>query len=125
MTFEWSKIIPTEERYVALEKIAYEIVESKNVTQPLSEELKWYDVIFNEDRTLNISLYGEAETLRVKLSENYEIKSFTRSYVVSIIYVIAVIIGAVVMYFIQSVIIVGALYGIVICIKKIYLFSKK
>lgn len=122
---DWSEIIPDEEGYVALEELAYEIIETKNITLPLSENLESYTVDFNADGTINIKLYGKSEILRIKLSENYEIKSFTRGNESIVITIIAVIILVLITYFFVAWIIFAILYAIVLGIKKIYLFFKK
>lgn len=76
---DWSRWVAKEENYNALEEIVYDIIESKNISQPISENLRNYDVSVNNDGTIDIDLYSnDVEYLEITISEDYQIQSFQR-----------------------------------------------
>lgn len=76
----WEMFLPKEECYEALEKIAYDIAETKEIIQPITDDLAGYKVSFNLDGTMFIKLYGHhTEVVFVELFENYEICGIGRS----------------------------------------------
>ena len=78
MDTNWDEFITTEQDYVALEEVAYEIIETQNVMQPLEGNLKHYIVEFADDGTIEIILYGNAESLHFTVTEDFQVKSFYR-----------------------------------------------
>lgn len=115
---DWSLWVAKEADYNALEEFAYDIIENKNISLPISENLKNYDVSFNNDGTIDIDLYGnDVEYLKITLSEDYQIQSFQRHsrtlWFVTMLIFLLVIIG---------IIISTILHLIYFIFKKIYMF---
>lgn len=76
---DFDSVFTKEENYVALEQVIYDIVETKNITQPLDENLTHYYVTFNADNTIDLVLHtkGTGE-LDVTLTEDYQIRKMIR-----------------------------------------------
>ena len=106
MDTNWDEFITTEQDYVALEEVAYEIIETQNVMQPLEGNLKHYIVEFADDGTIEIILYGNAESLHFTVTEDFQVKSFYRGIsdvvptviIVSLLCVLMGLIGAIIIY---------------------------
>lgn len=106
METNWDEFITTEQDYIALEKVAYEIIETQNVMQPLEGNLKHYTLEFLDDDTIEIVLYGTAESLHFTITEDFEVKSFYRGIsdviptvvVVSLVCVLMGLLGAIIIY---------------------------
>ena len=118
---DWAEFKTTEEDYIALEEIAHNIVEEKNLFQPLSQKLSHYNIYAKSDGTIEIRLFGTAESITVILTEQFKIKTMYRN--LSTVIPCVVIVSAfliVVSWFIS-----GFLYIVYVGIKKAYLLLKK
>lgn len=117
---DWSRWVAKEENYEALEKIAYDIIESENISQPISENLKNYNVSVNNDGTIYVDLYSnDVEHLRITISEDFKIQSLQRNsrtlwYVMMLIFLLAII----------GTIVSAIVHLIYFIFKKIYMFIK-
>ena len=120
MDTNWDEFITTEQDYVALEEVAYEIIETQNVMQSLEGNLERYTVKFENDGTIEIVLYGTAESLHFTVTEDFEVKSFYRgiSDVVPTVIIVALI--CVLMGLVGAIIIYDAADGI----RRIYFYFK-
>ena len=106
MDTNWDEFITTEQDYIALEQVAYEIIETQNVMQPLEGNLKHYTVEFADDGTIEIILYGNAESLHFTVTEDFEVKSFNRGIsevvptviIVSLVCILMGLVGAMIIY---------------------------
>ena len=106
MDTNWDEFITTEQDYIALEQVAYEIIETQNVMQPLRGNLKHYTIEFADDGTIEIVLYGNAESLHFTVTEDFEVKSFYRGIsdvvptviIVSLVCVLMGLFGAIIIY---------------------------
>ena len=106
MDTNWDEFITTVQDYIALEEIAYEIIETQNVMQPLKGNLKHYTIEFADDGTIEIVLYGNAESLHFTVTEDFEVKSFYRGIsdvvptviIVSLVCVLMGLFGAIIIY---------------------------
>ena len=120
MNTNWDEFITTEQDYIALEEVAYEIIEMQNVMQPLEGNLKHYTVEFLDDGTIEIVLYGNAESLHFTVTEDFEVKSFYRGISDVVPTVILVSLVCVLMGLVGAMIIYDAANGI----KRIYFYFK-
>jgi hypothetical protein len=118
---DWAEFLTKEEDYLALEEVAYNIIETKNVMQPLNDKLQNYKVFFNEDGSIDFTLWGASEYIKFGVSKDFEVKSFNRgSSAVMPITVICFILS-----FGMAIIIATVLYCAVERANKFYMFLKK
>ena len=77
---DWSLWKTSEERYVALEAVANDIIENKNLSQPLSDKLKNYNITVKSDGDTEIDLFGYGvENVKLVLHGDFQIKEFNRN----------------------------------------------
>ena len=118
---DWAEFLTKEEDYLALEEVAYNIIETKNVMQPLDDKLQNYKVFFNEDGSIDFTLWGNAEYISFEVSSDFEVKSFNRGS--SIVFTETAL--ALIFSFGIAAIIATILYCAIIRANKFYLFLKK
>ena len=116
----WDEFCTTEQDYIALETVAHEIIDTKDVVQPIEGTLKHYTVEFESDGTIEIVLYGIAESVHLTLTDDYEVKSLYRGISTDFITVIVVLLICVLTGLVGAMIIYDAAGGI----KRIYYFFK-
>lgn len=118
---DWSLWKASEERYVALEAVANDIIENKNLSQPLSDELKNYNIAVKNDGDTEIELFGYGvENVKLVLHGDFQLKEFNRH---------SRLFEYIIMYFFAFVT-VGLMsstiaHGVYYLIKKIVQFIKK
>lgn len=118
---DWDEFSTTENDYVALETVAHEIIETQNLVQQLGGNLKNYTISFENDGTIEIVLYGNAESLQLRLTDNFEVKSMYRG--------ISTVIPITLLFALMCVAtgFIGAMfiYDVTEGVKKIYIYIKR
>ena len=116
----WDEFCTTEQDYIALEEVAHEIIDTKDIVQPLEGNLKHYEAEFTDDGTIKIVLYGTAESVHLTLTDDYEVKSLYRGISTDFLEVVVVLLICVLAGLVSAMIIYDAAGGI----KRIYYFFK-
>lgn len=115
-TEEWTIFSVQEEDFDALTEVAYNIIETKDITRPKSDKIVSYNATVYSDGEITISMHTSGvESLEMKLTENFEIIKFEKKNSV-----FETIMGYILVFLFFGILITGIIKVVSITVKWIY-----